>query len=72
MGDFAPSEALRLWEYGVGDRARRSASVNLRRVGPNEYELTTDVDVTLGESQRHVTAGEVQTAGGPVKIGGTN
>lgn len=45
--DFAPSGTLRLWEYGVGDAVRQSTWASLRRVEPQVYELSCDVDVSL-------------------------
>jgi len=46
--DFAPENAFRLWEYGVGDSVRQSTYVTLRRVEPGVYRVRSDVDVTLG------------------------
>jgi hypothetical protein len=45
--DFAPHGALRLWEYGVGDRVRQSTSVSLRRMERNVFEVETDVAVRI-------------------------
>ena len=47
-GDFAPENALRLWEYGRGDQVRRSTFVSWRRIEPGVYELDADVGVALG------------------------
>lgn len=44
---FAPDEALRLWEYGVGDHVRQSTFVFLRRVAPGVYAVDGDVDLSL-------------------------
>ena len=45
--DFAPSGALRLWEYGVGDTVRHSTYASLRRMEDSAYELNADADLTL-------------------------
>jgi hypothetical protein len=45
--DFGRSKRFYLWEYGVGDTARQSTCVSLRRVEPNVFALEADVDVTL-------------------------
>jgi hypothetical protein len=45
--DFAPSNAIRLWEYGAGDTVRQSTSASLRRLENDVYELSGDVDVTV-------------------------
>jgi hypothetical protein len=44
---FAKPNALRLWEYGVGDSVRQSTGVSLRRLESGDYELSADVDVVL-------------------------
>jgi hypothetical protein len=44
---FGPEGVLRVWECGVGDEARQRTSVALRRVAREDYELTTDVPVTV-------------------------
>jgi len=46
--DFAPTNVLRLWEYGVGDTLRQSTFASLRRIEKGVYELTGDVDLTVG------------------------
>ncbi len=54
--DFGPEGALRLWEYGVGDRLRQSTAVTLGRRevegadaagGLRLYELASNVDVVV-------------------------
>jgi hypothetical protein len=54
--DFGQENALRLWEYGVGDTVRQSTAVTLRRVeiegadragAPALYELSSNVGVTV-------------------------
>jgi hypothetical protein len=68
--DFRPDNALRLWEYGVGDRVRQSTGAILRRVGPGEYELSADagVVITLAGKTRTVTAAELEVNRGVVRI----
>lgn len=44
---FAPAGVLRLWEYGPSDRVRQSTAASLRRTAPGQYELTTDVAVSI-------------------------
>jgi len=69
--DLQPANALRLWEYGVGDEVRQSTFVNLRRVAPGEYELAADVDVTVtftgGEPVR-VRTEEITAKGGVLRL----
>ena len=45
--DFAPSNAVRLWEYGVGDNIRLAAAVSLRRIEKNIYEAMADETLTV-------------------------
>jgi hypothetical protein len=52
--DFAPSGALRLWEYGPGDTLRQSTFASLRRIATDTYELTSDVPVTLSLKVRSI------------------
>ena len=44
---FGPAQALRLWEYGVGDEVCHVTHAGLRRLKPGLYELTADVDATV-------------------------
>ena len=44
---FGPEGVLRLWEYGVGDTARQSTSVSLRRIEPGVFELEADVALSV-------------------------
>ena len=44
---FGGEGVLRLWEYGVGDTARRRTSVSWRRREPGLFELAADTAVTL-------------------------
>jgi hypothetical protein len=70
MEDFAPANALRLWEYGVGDTLRQSTFASVRRVAANEYEVTGDVDVevTLAGKTHKVTVDELAKNGGAVRV----
>jgi len=52
--DFAPENALRLWEYGVGDTARLSTCVNVRRVEKGLFLLEADVACRVGLQARAV------------------
>ncbi|HRT97461.1 MAG TPA: hypothetical protein P5532_23850, partial [Planctomycetota bacterium] len=45
--DFAPSNALRIWEYGVGDRVRLAAWAAVRRTEPNRFELTGNASFSI-------------------------
>jgi len=45
--DFAPSNALRISEYGVGDRVRLAAWAAIRRAGANRLEVTANSDLSL-------------------------
>lgn len=45
--DFAPSQALRIWEYGVGDGVRMSTRASLRRVEPGVFEVAANVEVAV-------------------------
>jgi hypothetical protein len=67
---FGPAGVLRLWEYGVGDTVRQSTFASLRRVAPGEFELTADVDVelTLGNQTRKITAEEIEKSQGKLLI----
>ena len=38
---------MRLWEYGVGDTVRQPTFAHLRRVGPNTYALSANVELTV-------------------------
>jgi len=53
--DFGEQSALRLWEYGVGDRVRQSTSVSLRRVAPNQYEIEANVAAKVWLPARRLT-----------------
>jgi hypothetical protein len=53
--DFGPENALRLWEYGVGDQVRMSTSVSLRRVKPGAFEIRTDVAAKISPPARRLT-----------------
>jgi len=67
LADFGPSRSFRLWEYGVGDTARHSTFVSLRRVGDNQYELTADVDVEVAFGKgaaRRIPLAEITRNGG--------
>lgn len=44
---FAPENALRLWEYGIGDRISQKTSVSVRRLKKHVYELTGDTDAEI-------------------------
>ena len=45
--DFQPANALRAWEYGVGDQVRQSVFVGVRRVADGLYEVSADTDVAV-------------------------
>jgi hypothetical protein len=45
--DFSPSRAMRVWEYGVGDRVRLSASAWIKRAGQGVYEVGGNADLTV-------------------------
>jgi hypothetical protein len=47
LADFGPENALRLWEYGVGDALRQSTFVHVRRVEPRVYEVSGNVDAVV-------------------------
>jgi hypothetical protein len=66
--DFAPSGALRLWEYGVGDGVRLPSFLCVRRLDGGGYEVQgdTDAEVTIKGATRKLTASEL--AAGPVKL----
>jgi hypothetical protein len=69
--DFAPSGALRVWEYGVGDAVRLASFAAVRRVAPGVYELAaaTDVELALrGQAVRKITAEELRRSHGAVRI----
>jgi hypothetical protein len=78
-GSFGKANALRLWEYGVGDTVRQSTFASLRRIGPAEaaagaakWELTADVavEVTLPDGRAvKVTETDLAKAGGTVRLG---
>lgn len=68
---FGKANALRLWEYGVGDSVRQSTFASLRRIDPAEggadqpeWELTADVavEVTLPDG-RTLKVSEADLAG---------
>jgi hypothetical protein len=66
---FGSANALRLWEYGVGDEFTVTTFVQLRRSDAGDYELTGDVDVELvapDGSVRKIAAAEMSA--GPVKV----
>jgi hypothetical protein len=44
---FGTEKALRLWEYGPGDRVRQSTYVSVRRVDESIFEVDLDVDATI-------------------------
>lgn len=45
--DLAPQNAIRLWEYGVGDTVRQSTFVHVRRLAPGLYEVCANVAATV-------------------------
>ena len=45
--DFAPSGALRLWEYGVGDTVRQSTMCAVRRIAERTYDVSGDADAVV-------------------------
>ncbi|MDA0839890.1 MAG: hypothetical protein O3B01_17370 [Planctomycetota bacterium] len=44
---FGKEGALRLWEYGVGDKVRQSTSASLVRIEPGDYEFRSDAGATI-------------------------
>jgi hypothetical protein len=75
---FGKANALRLWEYGVGDSVRQSTLASVRRVddvqgaGPARWELTADVavDVTLPDGRVvKVTEADLANSGGTILLG---
>jgi len=69
--DFAPENAIRLWEYGVGDQARQSAFVVVRRLEPGRYEVRANSDVALvlpGGKAVAITARQLAENGGSVVV----
>jgi hypothetical protein len=73
---FGKANALRLWEYGVGDTARQSSFASVRRIdvpdAATQWELTADmaVEVTLpGGRTVKVTEAELVKNAGTVRIG---
>jgi len=76
QADFAPENALRLWEYGVGDSVRHSTFVNVRRLpaggaAGTRYEVMGNVDATItlqGKPAKTISAAEFAKANGKVEI----
>ena len=66
--DFAPSERVRLWSYGVGDPVRLPTFASVRRldVGGWEVQGDTDLEVTLAGKVHKIAIADL--AKGPVKI----
>ena len=66
--DFAPSGALRLWEYGVGDTVRLPTHALVRRTADGGYEAqgNTDLEITLNGKVQKVSAADL--AKGPVRL----
>jgi hypothetical protein len=52
--DFGATRGIRLWEYGLGDSVRQSTFASLRRTGEEVYEITADVDLTVGIKGREL------------------
>jgi hypothetical protein len=65
--DFAPSNALRMWEYGVGDTVRMVTYVGLNRTAPGVFELHADTAVSLALKGRQVEISEDGKAWQPAK-----
>lgn len=76
---FGKANALRLWEYGVGDTVRQSTFASVRRIAlaedaaaPASWELTADVavEVTLpgGRSVR-VAEADLAKSDGTIRLG---
>ena len=59
--DFAPSNAMRLWEYGVGDRAQLPTFASVRRAADGRYEVRgdSDMEVTLGGKTHKIAAADL-------------
>lgn len=52
--DFAPANAFRLWEYGVGDAVRQSTFASLRRLAPGRFEVEANVQTALALKARAI------------------
>ena len=72
---FGKANALRLWEYGVGDTVRQSTFASVRRIddvdGPTQWEVTadTDVDVKLPDGKTvKVIESDLVRYGGTVRL----
>jgi hypothetical protein len=70
--DFAPSGAVRIWEYGVGDNVRLATFVGVHRTADGAWEVTgnADAEVTIGKGPPHRIIGdELGANGGSLRIG---
>ncbi|MHC4872905.1 MAG: hypothetical protein ACYTFY_13770, partial [Planctomycetota bacterium] len=43
MKDFAPSNKIRIWEYGVGDEVELATWMSVKRIGDDSYRLSGNV-----------------------------
>jgi len=71
LADFAPQNALRLWEYGVGDAVRMSTFAAVRRVEPGVYEIAGNADLEVmlpGGIRKALTAAALAKSGGTVQV----
>jgi len=76
---FGKANALRLWEYGIGDTVRQSTFASVRRIdpgegaaGPAQWELTADVavEVTLPDGRTvKVSESDLAKSGGTIRLG---
>ena len=68
---FQPENVLRLWEYGVGDKVRRSEDIELLKLSQGEFELRADDDIEIqfsGQGSHLISESEFARGGGRVKI----
>jgi hypothetical protein len=66
--DFSPSDTLRIWEYGVGDKIRLATFASARRIESGAWEVMgdTDLEITLKGKTRKFASSDLLK--GPVQI----
>ncbi len=47
LADFGPAGVMHAWWYGPGDTVTKTTAISVRRVAPQVFEITGDVDVEL-------------------------
>lgn len=66
---FQPTNALRMWEYGVGDTLNQSTFVSLQRQPDGTYKVQGNIDCTLTlPGGKTVTITADQLAGSPLGV----